>query len=623
MTSTFEAMGTALGEDLANWETCSLGGTSTLRASPPGTPSCPGERPRSKRSSQKGTGCPTTVQGSAFPTLPLRADVLLCNTLFEELDNALSADFLQQYTGNDQLEKVDFLELQVDAISGNQGVEGLGEMLPNLRQLRLNQSAIPSLRDLGTGLSRLRVLWLCRSSLQDLGGITAMPVLEELYISFNDVQELGPLCTHESLQVLDLEGNQVEDLEEIESLQGIPTLRELTFSSNPVCKSEAFSRAHVLCALPQLEVLDDIPRGFQIGSSDLAVVGCDEDAASLANLDADDLELTAMREEISRLSQDCEPLESHSMKELRQRAGSAQDAGMGSAQSVAGSGGEASPEEAQSAAPSKAVSELHKTWAKLRVDGASDQSTNDKCCGDEPTEQDLIVEGLKRSARRPVPHLWSLKSMSARPAEHQRPFTGFSPDRRGLRTAWSSAGSSMSTSYRPTSASGASISGLSGHTSTGSYAASAVPEDLADGPGSDLTAGDDGAVLAGNALAAVRRRRRVAAARGEDDRGIREMLRRFETYTQESCIPEAELELRRRQSESTRPGTSDVRISAPRLLTSGSRPAPADGAPPDVPMWATPGKRPHSRRGSDDAIARESMPKPTFSTEVGEALIID
>jgi hypothetical protein len=529
--------------------------------------------------------------------LPLRADLLLCNTLFEELDDGITADALRQLSGKDDLEEVDFLEMQVDAVSGSQQVESLGEFLPNLKELKLNQSAVCSIRDLGTSYSELRVLSLRQSQLQDLGGMVAMPVLEELYISFNDVRDLSPLCTHDALQVLDVEGNLIEDIEDIEGLQALFTLRELTMSSNPVCKKEGFSRQRVLEALPQIEVLDDIMRDEQENDreQDLGL-----DVTVLDDLDDEEMEDVA------------DPLpdvpgygeESLALRELRRRSAVDKD------QALA-----ASPEPSDSDDQySEAIAELRKGRAQLRL-GASGESLGQDV-NKEPSEQELIVENLKR-ARPPVPNIWSLKAMSARPADQERPATSFFPDRR-LRTAWCASSSGSSTTYRPSS-------GTSGYTSSttktsSSAAHSAVPEDGTDPNASELTMGDEGNALAGNALAAVRRRRKVARERGEEENGIRDMLRRFQTYCQESCLPEAELELRRRQSETKRPGTSDVRVSAPRLLTSSGRPLPAcfPGAPAE--RGSTPSKRPSSRKGLD--LASEYTP-PTFSTEAGEALIID
>merc|ERR1711924_336390 len=58
---------------------------------------------------------------------------------------------------------------------------------------------------------------------------------------------------------VDLEGNLVDDFEEIRSLETLPSLRELTLSMNPVTQKEGFSREAVLQTVPQLEMLDDVP----------------------------------------------------------------------------------------------------------------------------------------------------------------------------------------------------------------------------------------------------------------------------------------------------------------------------------------------------------------------------
>merc|ERR1719272_969368 len=103
-------------------------------------------------------------------------------------------------------------------------------------------------------------------------------------------------------------------------------------------------------------------------------------------------------------------------------------------------------------------------------------------------------------------------------------------------------------------------------------------------------------------------------------------MRRFETYAQESCLSEAELELRRRQSENKgRPATSDVRVSAPRLLTANGRPAAFPSSLPGAPgeSWVTGAKQKAERLGSRQCgdFADHSL-APTFTTDVGEALII-
>jgi len=91
----------------------------------------------------------------------------------------------------------------------DQAVNRLGELCPNLRELKLNDSQLCSFRDLGTSLRNLRILWLSRSGITDLDGISVLERLEELYVSFNDIDDLTPLSLHDTLAVLDLEANKV------------------------------------------------------------------------------------------------------------------------------------------------------------------------------------------------------------------------------------------------------------------------------------------------------------------------------------------------------------------------------------------------------------------------------
>ena len=58
------------------------------------------------------------------------------------------------------------LEMQVDSEEYNLSIAG--ERLPNILRLKLNESKIPSIRDLGTGWKNLRILWLSRCGLEDL-----------------------------------------------------------------------------------------------------------------------------------------------------------------------------------------------------------------------------------------------------------------------------------------------------------------------------------------------------------------------------------------------------------------------------------------------------------------------
>ncbi|XP_033258557.1 leucine-rich repeat-containing protein 56 isoform X4 [Orcinus orca] len=110
----------------------------------------------------------------------------------------LSPARLQALAQVDDLRLVSVLELCVNTHENSLGNFGLH--LPNLSQLKLNGSCLGSLRDLGTSLGRLQVLWLARCGLADLDGIGSFPALKvpQGYNYRAEVRKLVP-----QLQVLD------------------------------------------------------------------------------------------------------------------------------------------------------------------------------------------------------------------------------------------------------------------------------------------------------------------------------------------------------------------------------------------------------------------------------------
>uniref|UniRef100_A0A8D2JDH4 Leucine rich repeat containing 56 n=1 Tax=Sciurus vulgaris TaxID=55149 RepID=A0A8D2JDH4_SCIVU len=185
----------------------------------------------------------------------------------EQLVEHLSPARLQVLAQVDDLRLVRVLEMCVDTRENSLG--NFGVHLPNLDQLKLNGSRLGSLRDLGTSLSHLQVLWLARCGLTDLDGIGSFPVLKELYVSYNSISDLSPLCLLEQLEVLDLEGNSVEDLGQVGCLRLCPRLTTLTLEGNLVCLQPAPGhsnkapqdynyRVEVRKLIPQLQVLDEV-----------------------------------------------------------------------------------------------------------------------------------------------------------------------------------------------------------------------------------------------------------------------------------------------------------------------------------------------------------------------------
>ncbi|CAH6793335.1 Lrrc56 [Phodopus roborovskii] len=184
------------------------------------------------------------------------------------VEEHLSPARLQALAQVDDLQLVRVLEMCVDTRKNSLG--NFGVHLPNLIQLKLNHSCLGSLRDLGTSLGHLQVLWLARCGLTDLDGIGSFLALKELYVSYNNISDLSPLCLLEQLEVLDLEGNDVEDLGQMRYLQLCPRLATLTLEGNLVClkpdpgpsnkaPQDYNYRAEVKKLVPQLHILDEVP----------------------------------------------------------------------------------------------------------------------------------------------------------------------------------------------------------------------------------------------------------------------------------------------------------------------------------------------------------------------------
>ncbi|XP_078719629.1 uncharacterized protein LOC144936450 isoform X1 [Lampetra fluviatilis] len=209
----------------------------------------------------------------------------LCAASLEPVEAAvecLTPTHLKALTGQENLQEVSTLEMCVDIRESSLG--NFGAHLPGLLHLKLNNSTISCMRDLGGSLRHLQVLWMCRCSLVDLHGLSSLPNLRELYIAYNGAHELGPLSLLEELEVLDLEGNGVEDMAQVHALALCPHLACLTLEGNPVCSraspnapqdpSYEYRRA-VLDLLPQLSVLDDRPANERHALPAAATTGTD------------------------------------------------------------------------------------------------------------------------------------------------------------------------------------------------------------------------------------------------------------------------------------------------------------------------------------------------------------
>ncbi|XP_059916554.1 mucin-2 [Gadus macrocephalus] len=172
---------------------------------------------------------------------------------------------LRTVCGTEDLSQISCLEICVDTRENTLG--NIGACLPGLVELRLNNSAMASVRDLGSTLAHLQVLRLSRCCLQDLDGVIPFTHLKELYLAYNSVSDLSQLSMLDQLQVLDVEGNDVDDLVQVQNLAFCSQLHTLSLQGNPVCVrphpgasqgSEYSYRVAVRELVPQLRYLDDV-----------------------------------------------------------------------------------------------------------------------------------------------------------------------------------------------------------------------------------------------------------------------------------------------------------------------------------------------------------------------------
>ncbi|XP_059832237.1 leucine-rich repeat-containing protein 56 isoform X2 [Hypanus sabinus] len=149
------------------------------------------------------------------------------------IEEYLSPSKLRALTATEDLQLVKVLEMCVDTQGSSLG--NFGDYLPNLVELKLNGSFITSVRDLGTSLTNLQVLWMARSRLTDLDGIPAFSSLKELYVAYNNISDVSPVSMLEHLEVLDLEGNNIKDIVQIHYIALCCRLNTLTLEGNPLC----------------------------------------------------------------------------------------------------------------------------------------------------------------------------------------------------------------------------------------------------------------------------------------------------------------------------------------------------------------------------------------------------
>lgn len=132
-----------------------------------------------------------------------------------------------------------------------------GEILSSLVELKLNNSIMASLRDIGSTFQRLEILWVSNCSLKELAGVNSFPNLTELYASYNLIEDVSDLMFAAKLTVLDLEGNEIREMENLRNLSGLENLTRLSIAANPFASNDSSYKKKIIDLLPQVKFIDD------------------------------------------------------------------------------------------------------------------------------------------------------------------------------------------------------------------------------------------------------------------------------------------------------------------------------------------------------------------------------
>ncbi|XP_024904854.1 leucine-rich repeat-containing protein 9 [Pteropus alecto] len=161
--------------------------------------------------------------------------------------------------------------------------ENLPPIMHSLEVLHLGYNGICNLIQLQLNrLRNLKFLFLQGNEISQVEGLDNLVVLQELVVdhnrirAFNDsafakpssllalhleenrLRELSKLQPLVKLEKLFLGYNKIQDMAELEKLDGISSLRELTVYGNPICR-KMLHRHVLIFRLPNLQMLDGIP----------------------------------------------------------------------------------------------------------------------------------------------------------------------------------------------------------------------------------------------------------------------------------------------------------------------------------------------------------------------------
>lgn len=143
-------------------------------------------------------------------------------------------------------------------INGSYGLlNQFGQRLVNLKFLKLNDSFIQSIDDLGTNFRNLKILQINNCKLKDLTGIICFEQLEILEAKNNEISDLIELEMSTSIKKLNLENNLIENEENIYFLSSLDNLEYVNLLGNPI-KNYENKLKELLPNLKEIDVQKEI-----------------------------------------------------------------------------------------------------------------------------------------------------------------------------------------------------------------------------------------------------------------------------------------------------------------------------------------------------------------------------
>ena len=143
-------------------------------------------------------------------------------------------------------------------INGSYGLlNQFGQRLVNLKFLKLNDSFIQSIDDLGSNFKNLKILQINNCKLKELSGIICFEQLEIFEAKNNEISDLIELEMSTSLVKINLENNLIEDEQNIYFLSSLDNLEYINLRGNPI-KNYEKKLKELLLNLKEIDVQKEI-----------------------------------------------------------------------------------------------------------------------------------------------------------------------------------------------------------------------------------------------------------------------------------------------------------------------------------------------------------------------------